>query len=556
MKTPKRHSRAKRWAIGASIAAAAVLSVALAGKFWIAPPVLRAYLSRAATDYWTGTVEIAEVDFNWFGPTHLHGVSLRDDSGRVWARAQTVTLSLDDWPGMKPVLRAIEVERADVRAHVVDGLCRLPLKPFPTDRAPSEYADLRRISLPDLSVELIDADGTAVQWPGLACDVRRNGELYDISVTRDAERPPANGEPLVLTCTLNAESIETTMRLSGRQTVTASQGERLARILDLPVQSFEGRITADVAANGSLRKPQSIAFDGEAALDGGRVAVRRGTFARDVVATIRLHERQIKTDDLSATVAGGDFRAKALLTLPPGKPPQYEADVIARGMALGDLDVLLFGRAEPRTGRVDLRCRPFGTGTDVSDLQTADGVLRIDDADLQSWDLLGKLLVAAGIGTLAGPDTSDVLLAFRSAGPTVTVGSARLANRRSAVVVESGGTIDLKREHLDLHVVAAPISALRSALGNVSIPMIGQVLKGTSTAVETFSRVHVVGPWDDPEFTKEALDLGEGTLAVFKGIVDGGGQLGKGLFDSVGDLFRALNGGRKEPPGPPDVPRR
>lgn len=554
MKKLVKHPRAKRLAIGASIAAAAVLSVGLAGKFWIAPPVLRAYLSQAAADCWTGTVEIDEVDFNWFGPTHLRGVSLRDDSGRLWARARTVTLSLDNWPGMRPVLRAIEVERADVRAHFIDGLCRLPLKPFPADRAPSEYADLRRISLPDLSVELVDANGTTVQWPGLACEARRDGDRYRISVTRDAKGTPAPGEPLDLTCTLDPESLEMSIRLSGRQSVTPSQGGRLARILALPVQDFEGRIVADVQAGGSFREPESITFDGKVVLDGGRVAVPRGTLARNVVATIRLHERQIETDDLSAEIAGGDFRARALVTLPPNKAPRYEGDVVAQGMGLGDLDILLFGRAEPRAGRVDFRCRPFGAGT--GDLQTADGVLRIDDADLQSWDLLGKLLGAAGIGTLAGPDTSDILLTFRSKGPTVTIYSARLANRRSAIVAEPGGTIDLKRERLDLHVVAAPISALRSALGNVSIPMIGQVLKGTSTAVETFSRVHVVGPWGDPEFTKEALDLGEGTLAVFKGIVDGGGQLGKGLFDSVGDMFRALNGGRKEPPRPPDAPHR
>jgi len=555
VKKPEKHPRAKRWAIGASIAAAAVLSVALAGKFWIVPPVLRAHIAQAATDYWTGTVEIAEVNFNWFGPTHLRGVSLRDESGRLWARARTVTLSLDGWPGLKPVLRDIEIERADVRAHFVDGLCRLPLKPFPPDRAPSEYADLRRISLPDLAVELVDADGTTVQWRGLACEVRRDGGTYRISVTRDAEGPAANGEPLDLTCTLNAESLETSIRLSGRQTVTASQGAQLARILNLPVQDFEGRITADAEAGGRLREPQSITFDGKVALDGGRVAVRRGTLARDIVATIRLHERQIETDDLSASVAGGDFRARALVTLRPDKPLLYEGGVVARGMALGDLDVLLFGRAEPRTGRVDFRCRPFGAGTSLGGLRTVDGVLRIDDADLQSWDLLAKLLNAARIGTLPGPDTSDVLLAFHSTGPTVTVDSARLANRRSAIVAEPGGTIDLKRERLDLHVVAAPVSALRSALGNVPVPLLGQILKGTSTAMETFSRIHVVGPWDDPEYTKEAMDIGEGTLTVFKGIVDGGGQLGKGLFDSVGDLFRALNGGRKKPPSPPDAPR-
>ncbi len=535
----------RRWTIGAAIAAATVLAIGLAGKFWVAPPLLRAYIAQAVTDSWTGTVEIDEVDFNWFGPTRLGGVSLRDDSGRLWARAQTITLSLDNWPGPKPVLRAVDADQVDLRAHFKDGICRPPLRPLPPDRAPSEFVDLRRISLPDLSVELVGPDGAAMRWAELVCDVRRNEGVYHITVKRDAG-------PLDLACTLNPGSLETTVRLAGRQSVSASQGERLARILDLPLHDFEGCIIADVEAGGIPNDLRSITFDGKIVLDDGRLGVSRGTLARGVSATVRFRDRDAWTEDLSAKFAGGDFRARLRVELSEHSPLFYTGAIVAQGMALGDLDVLLFDRDKPRAGRVDFRCRPFGEGTDVDRLQTADGVLRIDDADLQSWDLLAKLLNAVGIGTLPGPDTSDVLLTFHSMGPTVTVDSARLANRRSAVVVESGGTIDLKRKRLDLHVVGGRLSAVRSALGDVPIPLIGQVLRGTSKAVQTFSRVHMVGPWDNPEFTKEALDIGEGTLEVFKGIVDGGGQIGKGLFDSVGDLFRALNGGPDKPPDRPD----
>lgn len=446
MTTKKKRSRA-RWLLRAVLVlmAGGVL-LAVAGPVWIVPAVVRWQLRRSLPDYWVGRATIETIDFSWFGPTYLRGVSLVDDRGRLWARVGKVRLTLRGLGGVNPVLTDVVVDGVDLRAHFVDGVCRVPLKPWPKKASRlREYVDIQSVVVQNISVGIVSETGLERVWRGFHGRLERQGETYR------------------------------------------------ARLLHTPA-----------GAAASPRGP------GPGGVGGNLLAV----FGPD--GTLR-----------------------------------YSGEVVVDRVDLPALAGILPGLKGLRAGTLSARCRLVGNKVGLAGLRTV-GVARVDDIDMARSGPTDALLAAMGVdvGKLAG--RTGVEAVFHSAGTVVTIDAGRLANRLSAIVAEPGGTIDLRTKHLDLYLVVAPVSALRDLLGAVPIPLLGQVLGAAGTAADKLSRVHLLGKWTDPPerlVRKEPVkDIEAGTLAIFKGILDGGGQFGRGLADSVGALLKALGGEKKPPP--------
>jgi len=109
-----------------------LLVLAGAAKWWIVPAVGRSVVRAKLADLWDGPVAIEEIDFNFFGPWHVRGVTLRDAADRQWLHIKTVRLSLRGWPGPRPTLVAADIDGVKVSPHFADGQCLLPLKPSPS----------------------------------------------------------------------------------------------------------------------------------------------------------------------------------------------------------------------------------------------------------------------------------------------------------------------------------------------------------------------------------------------------------------------------------------
>ncbi|MGB2823516.1 MAG: hypothetical protein WBF17_21230 [Phycisphaerae bacterium] len=150
----------KRLAKAAGIAAAVIAVLAVAGKWWLAPALLRWRISRLLPEYWDGSAEIADVDFNYTGsvPITLRGLALHDRRGRCWLRAKSVRFVLSDWPSLRPKLGALIVVRPTVTAHREGGRCEVPLRRVPWEWW-DEYVDLKGLSIETGSLELTE-DGT------------------------------------------------------------------------------------------------------------------------------------------------------------------------------------------------------------------------------------------------------------------------------------------------------------------------------------------------------------------------------------------------------------
>ena len=195
-------------------AAAALMAIALilAGKWCIAPALIRWQIDQALPEYWDGTAEIGQIDFNYFGPVSFGGVALRDGRGRTWLRAARVRLTLRDWPSLHPMLTRVEVDRPELLAHCTADRCDPPLRKIPSELW-TEYVDLEAISVAAASMEVIEDGNSTGRFGPLDVRLNRGSGRYDLSL--------APGHPLVVrdlraeTLVLTDERVEV-RRLAGR----------------------------------------------------------------------------------------------------------------------------------------------------------------------------------------------------------------------------------------------------------------------------------------------------------------------------------------------------
>jgi len=173
----------KRLAKAGAVAAAAIVVLAVAGKWWLAPALLRWHVRRVLPEYWDGPVEIADVDFNYTGavPVTLHGLALRDRRGRCWLHAKSVWFVLSDWPSLHPRLGALIVTRPTVTAHRVGGRYEVPLKRLPVEWW-DEYVDLKGLSIERGSLELTEDGEWTVRTAGQDLALLRALRGYRLSV--------------------------------------------------------------------------------------------------------------------------------------------------------------------------------------------------------------------------------------------------------------------------------------------------------------------------------------------------------------------------------------
>ena len=255
------------------------------------------------------------------------------------------------------------------------------------------------------------------------------------------------------------------------------------------------------------------------------------------IPEIRLADGKLSVGPIESSVGAGG-RAKAMLQakLPRGGPIQYEGKVLAVDVALGDL----VARSEPTAkgvqGVLSASYDFSGVGLDPQNM-TGRGQIFIDDGDAWHLPVLSDLLRHLhGSGDPLA--FSDIDGAFTTRGAVVTVKRFHVGNKLSAIEAVPGGTIHLDDGRLDVRVITAPLKDVRGWLGKV--PVVKLFVK----AGDTFTRLHVTGRWDvenGAEISKAPTDLVKGTADFFAGAAKTGGDLGRGVGDTLGKFFDAVS---------------
>jgi len=469
-----------------AVLAVASIVLAAAGKFWIVPAVVRWQVREKLPDYWRGSAEIGEIEFNYTGPIYLAGIRLLDEAGRQWLSVGSVKLTLKNWPGIEPVLSEVEIDGLDVTAYFKDRRCSPPLKPLPSKPTDmSRYVDIESLVVRNISLQKVDEAGPGDRTGNVVFTLRRDGGDYVIRLDRQG-RPG-----------------ETGFVLAG---LARKKDERTVVLERWNCRTDHGQILRDFAI--------SISTDPHPA--GPKVRLRR-----------------IRGELCKGRLAGW-FTAAAQGT---------STYAVKGALAVTDIDMpavnnALPGSRWPPAGTMRMRLEIDCLYTQMDDLRGR-GTLFLDDADFRQhrlagavWDLLGVRNV-----NIAGP--SDVEAAFHFTGPTVVIDKAHVTNRLTAIDVEPGGTVNLATKHIDLYVVGAVFNELPVQLLSPLPSPFGGLL---THLTHKLARLHLRGKWDDPPtklIAQEPLkDIADGTLEFLRDAIRGGGQLTPGVLELLNGVLK------------------
>jgi hypothetical protein len=511
--------RLKRLAIIGGAFILVIVSAILASNYWLIHIQLPKQITAAMQKQWDGPVTIGAINFNWSGPSYLRGVELHDSSGRKWLRAESVKLTLRDWPGLHPVL--VEMEAMDIvlKGYFAGGNLQLPIKPAPPHQGKSKYLDLRAITIRNMSVG-IAADGNEVfAWDGLQLTVHPDGQIYRIELKRTINEA---GEELFTSGTVTGESFEADLNVVMKHTVSPKEAAVILAALNVPfITGADGNLDLNLNFRGRLAGLSSfpaLGLSGAIAIADGSMACARGPFMTDLRGKIRFDEQAPPSAvvEWSASFCKGQTKGNLSANAMNDGTVKYRCKVDAQGVNYDEMVKLLSDSQQTRRGELQfiyvLDWRRGGQEESVGR-----GYLYLEDAHMADVPLLPSLFDFAGLTQFDVLQSTNVEATFTTKDLVITLNKARAANAIAALDAETGGQVDIGKRYLDLYTILAPIKQLHNLLA--SIPVVKLVVR----LQDKLTRVHIRGDWNASAISlmsKEPLqDIEEGAIEFFRGFV-------------------------------------
>jgi len=299
-RTRRRWPRRLLAALGCTVVVLFIL--ALAAEAWIIPAVIRTQIQAQLAEHWDGRVEVDRIEFHYFGPIRVHGLSLTDRSEREWLRVGRVEVELGDWPGLSPHVRAVRVSQVAVVAHFVNGACAPPIlhrrddqpdQPDQPDRPaePDEPLEIRTVRVSDISVELVDHDtGRTARWGSYFLTVDRDGHELAVALSQGGgagqdHRPLGEG-------TIDVQTLSARLHAKFTEPMGGPKITVLLGAIRLPeVRQVVGELAVDVTVTGELDDLASLAAFGSIGVGNGRVLTAEGDEIAEVNMNVQLRGR-------------------------------------------------------------------------------------------------------------------------------------------------------------------------------------------------------------------------------------------------------------------------
>lgn len=184
MKEPKRTRRLRLFAIVIGVAMVVTVSAAAVGKYWFFPRMLRARLEQAADDCWLGEFTVWEVDFRYFSPIRLRGVTLTDAGGGEWVRASEIRVDVTD-RFTNPTVAGMEMDSLELIARCRNGRCCPPLREI-SDGFQRLLRQVRRFQTDDIRILRSDDGGPERLLVRLDFHAETNGEIREAFLNADS----------------------------------------------------------------------------------------------------------------------------------------------------------------------------------------------------------------------------------------------------------------------------------------------------------------------------------------------------------------------------------
>ncbi|HDY65902.1 MAG TPA: hypothetical protein ENH84_06695 [Phycisphaerae bacterium] len=454
-----------------------LVGVFFLARYWLLPAVVELKVNDFLDTYWDGQAEIGKVEISFSGPLVLRNVSLRGPSGRQWIRAESITLRLRDWPSFHPVLCAIEIRRPVGTVFVDRGTLNLPLRrPMEHQRrksGSSAYVDIQTVNVVDASIRMVDQTAPI-----------------------DA---PENPEPILTS--LRHIRFQGTAAAEGSMVITL--GEKT----DIKAR-FDARVNLSYLRISDLRR----LFGMEPIKD---VSLEPLEFSHFRIGSVTYRDGLLDVSGVSAETCEGVVWGDARIDIRPDRPLRYKVDAMVKNVRLPVFYAAFDPTQNVRFGRARGLVNIDGTGTELEGMDL-EGFFFLDDSDLDETNSIGSIFNFLQIPGQKIKGGSDFRALFRIQKGILTFAQGRLGNNLTALLIESGGTADLRTRQLDLFVVAGRLKKLQR------VPLLGIF----ASMEKNLTRLHVFGDWRQPVILKRPIyDLAQGTKDFFRDVLRMGGEL-------------------------------
>jgi len=539
----------KRLGIVLVVLAAGIVAIGLIAKYWIIPGVIASRIQSAAARQWDGEVKVGAVEFSYSGPIIIRGVEFLDPARRGWLHVGSVELTLRSWPGVSPVLTAVDVREVAVSTHFIDGHLDLPArreKPSSPPADISKYVDIQTLTIRDISYTIVDDQSHEAKWAFQQIEAtKQSNGAYRVSLTSPAAPAgSAGGEQTInLDGSIDPKTYEADLTLDGNLPADSARMAVALRAMNVPViRGIDGQFHSDGARlQGRLENPGLWQLAGQIDFQGFQLEGPYGHLARDLGCAVQLDGRTIRVARFSADGCGGTVTASGQADIEADWNMTYRGVLDATNL---DLPALMETVAGPdkkaQRGTLSLQVRCSGVGGSIR----GSGLLGMDNADVMTLSIFSEIFKQMNIGSSDELRKSDVRAVFTFDGPQVTVQHGRLANPLSAIDMEKGGKINVQTHQLDLYLIGVPLKVVE---GILKLPIIGTLSEPFGNLRDKLIRLHVQGDWSDPPDTlvsKEPVkDVSEGTVGFFKDVANSGGKLSEGALKAISDVFNVLGGG-------------
>lgn len=156
------------------------------GKYWIIPARARETFTRLLMQHWAGTVEIDRIEGGYFSPICATGVTLRDHDGRIWGRADRVTLTYTPWPSISTKLKSVEIESPDFSVHFIDDQCCPPVRDIPVlIKLLETGVDIETFTISNGSIAVCRDGKDAGAWDEINFSCSRDASGYRLTLVRE-----------------------------------------------------------------------------------------------------------------------------------------------------------------------------------------------------------------------------------------------------------------------------------------------------------------------------------------------------------------------------------
>ena len=490
-------------------------------KYWAGPQYIRQRFGTAVASFWDGKLSFESARFSFFGDQHYKGVSFLDKKGRKWAYADTINATLGNWPSRNYYLQNVDIDKLTVQFLLDTDRKTFPLKPAFSGSAPKDpTAVLQTVDINTGSVSVVSINGEKIYLGDMFFGAKRREDKFEFS---SSVNKSGKQNDLLVKGIVNTSNSEVDISVKMDRDIGKNEAALLISLLEIKKDvEASGKLLAYLNINGRVNEPSNILVNGDMNLERWNIYVNSTEpLVTDINAVIEVADRHLDLEKFSVNICDGIVEAAAHIDNYRSEEIEIVGQLQVDNIDLGKLASKL-GSDKIITGKATLDYS-FNASDMRLNALSGHGSLFIDNADMLPMPLLTEISKIIGLTDKEIQTTSDASAVFRSNGLNLEIDQAYFTNQHEAIVIEPGGTIDLKKRTIDIYITATHLRHIDDFIRKVPIVRLFANLKNK------LERLRIEGQWSDPlskMIKKEPVnDVKEGVVEFFEQIAKTSGEL-------------------------------